>query len=275
MDRLSRFFLASQVLMLAAPVFANPYAREVVRAREVRGGDGLSNVQLTYGVDGKTPQAPTDVVTSGTKTTPWKLAAGGYNTNTGSGVRYVSAIQMCDCGVAIGKSLEYKVTVESPYGSPSTLTLTARLTTTGVYETSVPTSSVDGGLDAGQKPDVMPWNIPDPVEIQGLDCTAECVADPPPGSGGATGAGGALGTGGTSTTAVTGGAPGAGGIENAGGAFGTGGTSASATTGPGNKASSGCSLAKADAPSGLFLAIAALGLAVLGRRKRAARKHAE
>jgi uncharacterized protein (TIGR03382 family) len=271
MKPLSQLLVASQILILAAPAFANPYAREVLRAREVPGTSGQSNVQLTYGVDGKTPQAPTDVVTFGTKTTPWKLAASGYNTNTGSGVRYVSAIQMCDCGVTIGQSLEYKITGVSAYSSTSELSLTARLTTTGVYPTATPDSSTDDGLDAGEEPDVLPWNVPDPVEIQGLDCTAECVAVAPSGTGGAQGTGGATGVdgaqaagggNGTSTTAASGGAPGSGGAQAAGGV-------AATTTGPGNRTSSGCSLAQGHGPAGLFPVIAAVGLAVLGRRKRA------
>jgi hypothetical protein len=51
MNRLSQLVVASQFVLLATPAFANPIALEVVRAREVAG----SHVQLTYGVDRKTP----------------------------------------------------------------------------------------------------------------------------------------------------------------------------------------------------------------------------
>jgi MYXO-CTERM domain-containing protein len=272
MNRLSQLIVASQFVILATPAFANPYAREVLRAREVAGPNGPSNVQLTYGVDGGHPQTPTDVVTFGNKSTPWKAPATSYNTNTGSGLRWVDPIQMCDCGVAIGQSLEYKITVESAYSAGKSLTLTARLTTSGNHETgTAPSSSIDASYDAGSAPDVLPWEIPDPVEIQGIDCTVECTAVGPQGTGGAPGAGGTQETGGApgaGGTQETGGAPGAGGTQETGGAPGTGGATVPATTEPSQQGGGSCSMVQGGHPAGLFLLVLGVGLALFGRRKR-------
>ena len=231
MNRLSQLVVASQFVLLATPAFANPIALEVVRAREVAGG----HVQLTYGVDGKTPATPSDAVTFGTKSTPWTALAGGYSTNTGSGVKGVNAIQMCDCDVPVGQSLGYKLTVASGYDG-KTVTLTTSLTTSGNYDASVisPPVQPDGG--------VLPWDIPDPVEVQGLDCAVECSAIGPQGTGGATGAGGAQGTGGATVPV---------------------------TTEPTDEDNGGsCSMVKGSQPAGLFLLVLGLGLAIFGRRKR-------
>ena len=231
MNRLSQLFVASQIVILATPAFANPIAMEVVRAREVAGG----HVQLTYGVDGKTPATPSDTVTFGSKSTPWTGLAGGYSTNTGSGVKGVNAIQMCDCDVPVGQSLGYKVTVTSAYDGTTVTTLSINLTTSGKYDASVisPPVQPDGG--------VLPWAIPDPVEVQGLDCAVECSATVPQGTGGATGSGGAQGTGGATVPV---------------------------TTEPTDEDKGGtCSMVQGGQPAGLFLLVLGLGLAIFGRRK--------
>ena len=119
MNRLPCFIVASQLVILATPAFANPIATEAFRAREVPG----PHVQLTYAVDGKTPATPSDVVTFGSRHTPWKLMTTSFNTNTGSGIKGISGIQMCDCQVPMGKSLEYKITVESVEGRGSRFTI--------------------------------------------------------------------------------------------------------------------------------------------------------
>jgi hypothetical protein len=233
MKRLPQLIVASQIVLLATPAFANPYAREVARAREVAG----SHVQLTYGVDGKAPATPSDVVTFGTKHTAWKLPGASYSTNTGSGVKSVSAIQMCDCNVPVGQSLSYKIMVESAYDA-KVVTLTTTLTTSGKYDAAPPDqASTDGG-----SPDVMPWNIPDPVEVQGLDCAEECSSVVPQGTGGTTGTGGATGTGGSTEPSNT---------------------TPEKTTGDGT-----CAMVQGADPAGLVVLVLGIGLAFLARRKR-------
>ena len=176
MSRLSMLVLASQIVMLGPSALANPVRSQVLRVREVPGG----HVQLTYGVDRGSPkfaeealEAPSHGTTFGTKSTPWKALATAFNTNTGSGITGTSAFQMCDCNVPVGRRLEYGVTVPSLYdGEP--LTMTARLTTSGKYDAAAPRPSVPEAEEA-------PWLIPDPIEIQGLDCAAECQSAVPQG----------------------------------------------------------------------------------------------
>jgi MYXO-CTERM domain-containing protein len=281
--------LASQGILFAASAYANPYATELARIREVPG----PHVQLTYAVEmSKTPQTPSVPVGFGSRLTPWKTATS-YQANSGSGVRPLNAIQMCDCNVPLGQNLVYKLSAVRPYDGKSVeYTLTVTPTGTGVYDASV-IDATSGAGDAG--PTVMPWDIPDPVEIQGLDCTAECNAPQPldagagpvdaqsPGTGGtggtvvvdaaltadvalgaagASGSGGALGVGGMLGTGGKPVSPGT------GGAVGAGGSSAS-TTSPKKSDDGGCSMASGDHSTGLLL-LALVGLALVGRRKRRA-----
>lgn len=257
--------LASQGVLFAASAFANPIAMEVARVREVPG----PHVQLTYAVDtGKTPQTPSVPETFGSKSTPWKTAP--YRANTGSGVRLLSGIQMCDCNVPLGASLIYKFSVGSAYdGKNIDYSLAVTPTGTGRYDAGVETSPPDA--------DVMPWDIPDPVELQGIDCAAECTSTQPLDAGAAPldaqgivdapvtvdialGTGGAVGSGGAS---------GMGGIASTGGAVGAGGASA-VTTKPAKSDDGGCSMAGGRGSSGLFV-WALVGLALIGRVAR--RKH--
>ena len=283
--------LASQGILFAASAHANPIAFEVARIREVPG----PHVQLTYAVETtKTPQTPSSPASHGSKSTPWKTAP--YRANTGSGVRSLNGIQMCDCNVPLGQSLVYKFSVAGAYdGKNVDFSLAVTPTGTGRYDAGVETPAIDAG--------VMPWDIPDPVEIQGIDCAAECastqtldagvgpldaqgtvdtamVADVPIGTGGAVGSGGAMGTGGIAGTggatviSGTGGATvisGTGGatvIAGTGGAVGTGGSSAT-TTKPTKSDDGGCSMVGGSGSPGLFV-LALIGLALLGRRKRRA-----
>ncbi len=274
--------LASHGVLFAVNAYANPVAMEVARIREVPG----PHVQLTYAVEaGKTPQTPSVPAIFGSKSTPWKTAP--YRANTGSGVRELSGIQMCDCNVPLGTPLVYKFSAPSAYdGKSIDYSLTVTPTGTGKYDAGVETSPPDA--------DVMPWDIPDPVELQGIDCSAECaaatqsldagvapldaestvdapiVADVAIGTGGAVGSGGASGMGGIASTGgatVIAGTGGATVIAGTGGAVGAGGAS-STTTKPTNSDDGGCSMSGSGSP-GLFV-VAAIGLALLGRRKRRA-----
>jgi hypothetical protein len=270
--------LASHGVLFAASAYANPIMMEVARVREVPG----PHVQLTYAVDsGKTPHIPSVPAIFGSKSTPWKTA--GYRANTGSGVRLLNGIQMCDCNVPLGKSLVYKFSVASAYdGKNNDYSLAVTPTGTGRYDAGVETSPLDAS--------VMPWDIPDPVEIQGIDCSAECTAPQPldagvdpldaqgtfdvpisidtggtVGSGGAVGTGGIAGTGGATVIAGTGGATV---IAGTGGAVGAGGASAT-TTKPTTSDDGGCSMSRGSGSPWLFV-FALIGLALIGRRNRRA-----
>lgn len=268
--------LASHGILFTASAYANPMSTEVARVREVPG----PHVQLTFAVEtSKTPQTPSIPATYGSKSTPWKTAP--YRANTGSGVRALNGIQMCDCNVPLGQALVYKFTAAGTYdGRAINFSLAVTPTGTGHYDAGVDPSSIDAGS--------MPWTIPDPVEIQGIDCSVECAApvaldggagpvdaegavdaaslvDVALGTGGSVGSGGAVGTGGS---VGSGGVVGTGGSVGSGGAVGAGGSSA-ATSKPATSDDGGCSMAGGSGSSGLFV-LAAIGLALMGRRKRRA-----
>ena len=155
------------ITLLACPALANPIATEVLRARAVAG----PHVQLTYGVDTGAmptgPATPSQVSSYGSAQTPWTSAIE-YRTNTGSGVIPVTAIQMCDCNVPNDTTLNYEITVEVAAGQ--TRTLVASVSTSERPDASTPPTDPDAG--------VLPWDIPDPTEVQGIDCTAACAATP-------------------------------------------------------------------------------------------------
>jgi MYXO-CTERM domain-containing protein len=263
--------LASHGVLFAANAYANPIMMEVARLREVPG----PHIQLTYAVDsGKTPAAPSVPAIFGSKGTPWKTAP--YRANTGSGVRLLNGIQMCDCNVPLGNALVYKFSVASAYdGKNNDYSLAVTPTGTGKYDAGVETSPLDAS--------VMPWDIPDPVEIQGIDCTAECTAPQPLDAGVALdtqspvdapmvadvaiGTGGAVGSGGASGTGGIAGMGGATVIAGTGGAVGAGGASAS-TTKPAKSDDGGCSMGGSGSPGPFVVAL--IGLALIGRRKRRA-----
>ena len=296
--------LASQGLLFAASAYANPIATEAARIREVPG----PHVQLTYAVDGKVPQTPSIPAIFGSKSTPWKAAS--YRSNTGSGVRALNGIQMCDCNVPLGQPLVYEFSVAStPGGRSIDLSLVVTPTGNGKYDASVVDATPSDAGDAG----VMPWDIPDPVEIQGIDCAAECTASQPldggaspldaqgTGTGGAGGAivtdaatvvdvaigtagatgsdaalgvGGMVGSGGAPVIAGTGGTPviaGTGGTPVITGTGGAGGAGgSSAATTKLNKSDDGGCNVAHGSGSSGLVVLALLGLALIGRRKRRA-----
>jgi len=160
--------IVTGITLLASPALGNPIATEVLRARAVAG----PHVQLTYGVDtGHTssgPTTPSQVTTYGSAQTPWSAPVQ-FRTNTGSGVVPVTAIQMCDCNVPNETTLRYEISVAISSNQTSTLVTTVS-TPVRMDASPAPTDP-----DAG----VMPWDIPDPTEVQGIDCVEACAAMQP------------------------------------------------------------------------------------------------
>lgn len=154
--------------LLAGAAWANPYANEVLRVRRVPG----PHVQLTYGKTSsfypmKDTPVPTQATSHGTGKTAWTIETISFRTNTGSGVVIVPSLQMCDCNVPTDAELSYAITVPNVQAEGQFKTLGA--TTAG---RPAPSSTMpDGGL--------YPWDIPDPTEVQGLDCGVACASLPP------------------------------------------------------------------------------------------------
>jgi hypothetical protein len=143
-------------------VQANPISMEVARGRQV---PSSRHVQLTYAVDGSTPTTPISATKDGASLSlSWALTSASFTANTGSGLVSLSATQACDCDVAVG-TRTYVVKVNSAMGgTPQDLTIKV-----DVVQNLAATA--DAGVPAG---DVMPWSIPEPGQIQGLDCMAAC-----------------------------------------------------------------------------------------------------
>jgi hypothetical protein len=164
------FVFVAGTALFASAAFANPFATEVLRARTVAG----PHVQLTYGMDsGYNPMGaplapPSRVTTYGTAKTAWTSNLIYYRTNTGSGLVSVQAIQMCDCHVPPDTNLAYEITVTNVQdGKPIKL-----MATSSSREPSAPPASTNIEGDSG----VPLWEIPDPVEVQGIDCGTACAA---------------------------------------------------------------------------------------------------
>lgn len=152
------------VLVVPTLAGANPISLEVVRAKQV---PGTLHVQLTYAYDGSSASQPTALTRDGAAVSgSWKSFSG-FNANTGSGLRALAAQQFCDCDVSVGAhKYEITVTVASKEQKlPVSITVA---------------SSVSEPKDAGApKGDFMPWEIPEPNPIQGLDCKTTCSAPKP------------------------------------------------------------------------------------------------
>lgn len=170
---IATFALAAEIAQ------ANPFSIQVMRTRALPG----PHVQITYGLDWNyvprdiPVETPTLAATFGTKQTPW--VTGDYTTNTGSGRAGLRAIQCCDCFVPVGRPLTYQTTVKSVDSSPmSTVTLSSTITVSDSFDAAAPPDSYPDSSDAdarpGSGPDGEPWSIPDPVEVQGVDCTTVC-----------------------------------------------------------------------------------------------------
>jgi hypothetical protein len=81
------------------------------------------------------------------------------------------AIQYCDCNVSVG-SHDYAAQLSrEDEGTADPYELN---TSVNVVE------ALDDPKDAGPvPPDAMPWDIPDPVAVQGLDCASACAHPSP------------------------------------------------------------------------------------------------
>jgi hypothetical protein len=153
------------------PARANPISLEVVRLRQV---PQTMHVQVTFGVDGSTVSAPLAVSRGGqTLSVSWSDSIS-YTANTGSGLTSMAATQFCDCDLAAGQH-DYVVTFNSTMTTANPQEMTRSVT----VRENLP--HPDAGLDSGGA-DMHPWDIPEPSEIQGLDCVAACASSPADGA---------------------------------------------------------------------------------------------
>lgn len=144
--------------LIGTPAGANPMTDRVLRVQQV---PQTHHVQVSYGVDTSvaTFENPTSLHRDSTALSPTWTTTTGFTANTGSGLATLSAAQWCDCNVPTGAHT-YAVAVTGSGTLQAELTVVASL----AYP-------ADAGVVS---PDADPWDIPEPVDLQGLDCNTAC-----------------------------------------------------------------------------------------------------
>lgn len=155
--------LALGAAVVGGSARANPIVTELVRARQV---PRTQHVQITFAWEAGGPaRQPGEVQRDGKVLTPTWTPLSSYVANSGSGLRSLAATQLCDCEVPLG-SHRYDVKVMG-----GSYPLQANVTVVPGLE-----PPPDGGTPPQM--DMLPWDIPEPVEIRGLDCVTACAAPP-------------------------------------------------------------------------------------------------
>ena len=114
------FLLATaNTILFSTFAVANPMWAERVTAQAVTG----PHVLLQYEVAG-TAVIPSGVTTYGTSHSAW-TDAGTTSADTGSGLRLLQVLQMCDCHVPVGIILTYQVSARYGYAMPASVTVPA------------------------------------------------------------------------------------------------------------------------------------------------------
>lgn len=155
------FALGIIILLWNSTSNANPIASEAFRVKQVYDS---THVQITFYSMGK--EKPISIEKDGNPMTVSWQGSQNISLNTGSGIESVDTFQICDCNVSIGKHsylIGYK-----PYGSDYTLTQADQI---DVLESYPAPEKLDAGV-AGA--DMQPWDMPEPTEMQGLDCLKVC-----------------------------------------------------------------------------------------------------
>jgi MYXO-CTERM domain-containing protein len=249
------FLFAS--LLLSSAAFANPVMIVQELSAQVVAGPHVK-LTLTYNYGGS------DVTTHGTSHSPW-ASAGSTSRDTGSGVKELPILRMCDCHVPTASTLDYRI---GNYGSPSSATQVSVPEQSDLVtgdDCKRPCQQADAdAVDAGQTSAT--------GGAMGAGGTAATGAGGTAATGGAMGAGGTAATGGTmgaGGTAASGGTVGAGGTNLTGGGLGAGGTTATggALVASNKPKGSGCAVA-APGTSATTLYLALLGIAIAAWRRR-------
>jgi hypothetical protein len=162
-------------LVMSSIAVGNPVSCEVLRLRQT---PKSRHVQVTFGDDCSESEKVVSLTRDGQSST-WRWSElKGFTTNTGSGLDELGVMQTCDCDVAVGEHT-YKIAFKNDEYSndlKDTITVVAALPEPDAGGESGDTS--DTGTSDTESEE--PWSIPDPVEIQGLDCIDYCNNPPGP-----------------------------------------------------------------------------------------------
>lgn len=250
---------------------ANPVVDMIVRVRQV---PSTRHVQITWAQAQKKPGlvTPTQVARDGEplylKFVPMEAD---YQGNPGSGIWSLLATQTCDCDVELGPHIWTLAAPSQDWKGKASLEVVADMP-----EPPVDAGGGEAGADASAS--TSPWNIPEPAQMQGIDCAQACAAGglvAPPDTVGGTGDGhsGApdVGAGGAGASDVTSSGGSGGGTKDAaeggGGSVGAeDGLSGGGSTGGGSSDGNCGANPTTGSRAGLLLLLLAVGALVLTRR---------
>lgn len=162
--------ICALTLVVSTPAWANPITSNVMRLRQM---PGKTHVQVTFGVDTQVEilHEPLEIQRDGQllpgKWTPFAS----FSANTGSGLANLDSTQFCDCDVTLGSHTYLLKLKRIINGKEQIFTRSAKIT---VNKNTGPKKDM-GMMDAKVLDgEVLPWNIPEPSKIQGLDCAKVC-----------------------------------------------------------------------------------------------------
>lgn len=146
---------------------ANPIMCEVLHLRQT---PLTEHVQITFADDCEQSFEIVSVERDGEALSLEWSPFEGYRTNTGSGIRELKSDQTCDCDVFLGEH-EYVVRVRRGGVAPDVadLDFTYPIVVKRAEDVAAPVP-VEEDTDTYE----YGWDIPEPVEVQGLDCEAQC-----------------------------------------------------------------------------------------------------
>jgi hypothetical protein len=168
MSKRTVFFVVGALMAATGRIAsANPIMCEVFHARQT---PLTQHVQITFADDCAESFEVLSVKRDGEALDGAWSSFQGYTTNTGSGLRELAALQLCDCALTTG-AFEYAIEARSDDRDVA-MSLTVKV---------VPAEEVPEPDPDEEDTDTyeMAWDIPDPVEMQGLDCAATCAEDEP------------------------------------------------------------------------------------------------
>ena len=157
------------MIAAAGSATGNPISCEAFRVRQV---PNSTHVQITFANICSPHQDIESLSRDSDPLDPDWEPFDDYTANLGSGLTTVPADQTCDCDVALGDH-RYEITLADMSMALSVTVVDPQTMST---DETASDESTEGESDTEE---VMPWDIPEPEEIQGLDCNAACDSGGP------------------------------------------------------------------------------------------------
>jgi hypothetical protein len=162
--------------VLSSSAIANPVSCEIFRAQQP---PNSTHVQLSL-VDQCDQNIEIRSLTRDgtTLNTDWQ-PIDGFTANMGSGLDTAPARQFCDCDLPVGShtfKLSFRIKSDGETYDGTFVDTIDVLSTADMNAQTADTEIPDAGeMDS----EMMPWDEPEPQEIQGIDCIAACKTGGP------------------------------------------------------------------------------------------------